>query len=357
MNEEFKELYNYLKSNGITDLDENAFYQAYSSPEASKEVFDYVKSQDMTDLDESSFYSSYFGGDVKKKDESEVTSEVEGTVLPTEQVQDEITLSESSQANDLSAEEVTPSYTNDSYLNVRGPSIEGQGGPVFEEDLPIPTQEKDIVTSETSLDLDDMLSNFKKENGFDKKVDLSEFENYKKSYYSDMDIIAQEEAQYKQDNPLYIAPVVDNTGGLAQGLQIENSNIASAEQEAATPLANAERHNRVVDAGVALGGEKNALSNPDILWRMRDGEDGLADYFRNHRQNYDLKGSSESEAIEYLESIRNKVVDEAVNNKRGDIIKKAKDSDSPKEYLDDFAFDYACVCGRNTFNDRLQLGQ
>ena len=61
MNEEFKELYNYLKSNGITDLDENAFYQAYSSPEASKEVFDYVKSQDMTDLDESSFYSSYFG--------------------------------------------------------------------------------------------------------------------------------------------------------------------------------------------------------------------------------------------------------------------------------------------------------
>jgi hypothetical protein len=73
MNDKFKELYGYFKSQGLTDLDESTFYSKYSSPEKSKEIYSYLKKNGMTDLDESSFNSSYFGS--KKK---------EPTVLPSE---------------------------------------------------------------------------------------------------------------------------------------------------------------------------------------------------------------------------------------------------------------------------------
>jgi hypothetical protein len=67
MNDKAKELYSYLKSQNMTDLDENTFINKYSDPSKSAEIHSYLKSQNMTDLDASSFHSSYFGG-VKKKD-------------------------------------------------------------------------------------------------------------------------------------------------------------------------------------------------------------------------------------------------------------------------------------------------
>jgi hypothetical protein len=72
MNPKFKELYSYLKSNQMTDLDESTFYSKYSDPSKSKEIHSYLKSNKMTDLDETSFHSAYFGG--KKKDLTELPS-------------------------------------------------------------------------------------------------------------------------------------------------------------------------------------------------------------------------------------------------------------------------------------------
>lgn len=66
MNEKFNELYSYLKSEGMTDLDSKTFYNKYSDPSKSREIYSYLKSNNMTDLDESSFHSAYFGG--KKKE-------------------------------------------------------------------------------------------------------------------------------------------------------------------------------------------------------------------------------------------------------------------------------------------------
>jgi hypothetical protein len=72
MNPKFKELYSYLKSNQMTDLDESAFYNKYSDPSKSKEIYSYLKSNQMTDLDETSFHAAYFGG--KKKEPTELPS-------------------------------------------------------------------------------------------------------------------------------------------------------------------------------------------------------------------------------------------------------------------------------------------
>ena len=67
MNDKFKQLYSYLKSNNLTDLDENSFYNKYSDPSKSKEIHSYLKQKNMTDLDEVSFYNSYFGSSKKKE--------------------------------------------------------------------------------------------------------------------------------------------------------------------------------------------------------------------------------------------------------------------------------------------------
>jgi hypothetical protein len=74
MNEKSQQLYNYLKSNGLTDLDANTFFSKYSDPNKSKEVWSYLKNEGMTDLDADSFYSSYF----KKKSQG-TTASTSGT--------------------------------------------------------------------------------------------------------------------------------------------------------------------------------------------------------------------------------------------------------------------------------------
>lgn len=67
MNEKFQQLYDYIKSQDMTDLGEQEFYDSYSNPDKFGELFGYVKSQNMTDLGEQEFFSAYFGGDVEKK--------------------------------------------------------------------------------------------------------------------------------------------------------------------------------------------------------------------------------------------------------------------------------------------------
>ena len=71
MNEQYQEIYNYFKSNKLTDLDANSFYKSYSDPSKSKELWSYLKQKNMTDLDANAFHSSYFG--VKKKEVSQST--------------------------------------------------------------------------------------------------------------------------------------------------------------------------------------------------------------------------------------------------------------------------------------------
>lgn len=86
MNEKFKELYSYLKSKNMTDLDENTFYKKYSNPAKSKEIHSYLKSSNMTDLDEDAFHSAYFGGSLKKKEptvsRSQSEQEPSSSVVP-----------------------------------------------------------------------------------------------------------------------------------------------------------------------------------------------------------------------------------------------------------------------------------
>jgi hypothetical protein len=66
MNEKSQQLYNYLKTNGLTDLDANTFFTKYSDPSKSQEVWSYLNQNGLTDLDANAFYDSYF----KKKSPS-----------------------------------------------------------------------------------------------------------------------------------------------------------------------------------------------------------------------------------------------------------------------------------------------
>jgi len=66
MNEGQKQLYAYLKDNGLTDLDSNKFFSAYSDPSKSKEIHAYLKQQGLTDLDANAFHVAYFSPDKKK---------------------------------------------------------------------------------------------------------------------------------------------------------------------------------------------------------------------------------------------------------------------------------------------------
>lgn len=67
MNDKFKQLYDYLKSNGMTTLDEGKFMAKYSSPTESAKIHNYLKSNGMTDLDANAFHSEYFAP-IKKKE-------------------------------------------------------------------------------------------------------------------------------------------------------------------------------------------------------------------------------------------------------------------------------------------------
>ena len=61
MNDKFNKLYNYLKSNGMTDLDAQSFYDSYRSDNSKfNKLYGYLKSNGMTDLDANSFKNSYF---------------------------------------------------------------------------------------------------------------------------------------------------------------------------------------------------------------------------------------------------------------------------------------------------------
>lgn len=60
MNEKSQQLYNYLKSNGLTDLDSDTFFSKYSDPNKAKEIWSYLNQNGMTDLDANAFYDSYF---------------------------------------------------------------------------------------------------------------------------------------------------------------------------------------------------------------------------------------------------------------------------------------------------------
>lgn len=72
MNDKYKKLYQYLSSNGMTDLDENQFFSEYSSnPQKIAKLHSYLTENKMTDLDANAFQSSYFG--VKKKEVSQST--------------------------------------------------------------------------------------------------------------------------------------------------------------------------------------------------------------------------------------------------------------------------------------------
>jgi hypothetical protein len=92
-----KELYDYLKSESLTDLDFETFSTKYSSEEKSNEIYSYLKENKLTDLDSNKFYSEYFGDlnqelveqptqepvkvdEVKKKETTTVTSSVESGV-------------------------------------------------------------------------------------------------------------------------------------------------------------------------------------------------------------------------------------------------------------------------------------
>jgi hypothetical protein len=53
------DLYNYLKSNNLTDLDRDSFFKKYSNPQEGQKIYNYLKSKGNTDLDFNSFNNKY----------------------------------------------------------------------------------------------------------------------------------------------------------------------------------------------------------------------------------------------------------------------------------------------------------
>ena len=90
MNEKFKELYSYVKSKGMTDLNESDFYNAYKDQGKFKDLYNFVVDDNMTDLNSSDFYNAYFKEStsqepvkkepVKKKDIT-VSSSADGSLV------------------------------------------------------------------------------------------------------------------------------------------------------------------------------------------------------------------------------------------------------------------------------------
>jgi len=61
-------IYDFMKSNKLTDLDEKSFLNKYSAPDKAKEIHSFFAENDLTDLDSANFYDKY----LKKKDQAEV---------------------------------------------------------------------------------------------------------------------------------------------------------------------------------------------------------------------------------------------------------------------------------------------
>ena len=57
-------IYQFMKSNNLTDKDEKTFLNEYSDPKKAQELHSFMKSNNLTDKDSSSFYDTY----LKKKD-------------------------------------------------------------------------------------------------------------------------------------------------------------------------------------------------------------------------------------------------------------------------------------------------
>jgi hypothetical protein len=57
-------IWEFMKSNNLTDKDEKSFLNEYSSPKKADELFSFMKTNDLTDKDSASFYDTY----LKKKD-------------------------------------------------------------------------------------------------------------------------------------------------------------------------------------------------------------------------------------------------------------------------------------------------
>lgn len=79
MNEKYQQLYQYLQSNGMTDLGADEFYNIYGSDkEKYNQLYGYLVQNQMTDLSSESFYQAYFGGEPKKKDSSPASAPSSG---------------------------------------------------------------------------------------------------------------------------------------------------------------------------------------------------------------------------------------------------------------------------------------
>ena len=75
MNEKYQQLYDYLRSNQMTDLDSQSFFDEYSgSQDKYGQLYDYFVQNQLTDLSSDNFYNEYFGGGQKKKEPSAPSS-------------------------------------------------------------------------------------------------------------------------------------------------------------------------------------------------------------------------------------------------------------------------------------------
>ena len=57
-------IYDFMKSNNLTDLDEKTFLTKYSAPEKAKEIHSFFVENNLTDLDSAGFYDNYLKADM-----------------------------------------------------------------------------------------------------------------------------------------------------------------------------------------------------------------------------------------------------------------------------------------------------
>lgn len=75
MNEKYQQLYDYLRSNQMTDLDSQSFFDEYGgNKDKYGQLYDYLVQNQLTDLSSDNFYNEYFGGGQKKKELSAPSS-------------------------------------------------------------------------------------------------------------------------------------------------------------------------------------------------------------------------------------------------------------------------------------------
>jgi len=74
MNAKYKDLYQELVSRDLTSLDEDLFYNEYSTnDEKFGELYSYLDSEGLTTLDKDEFQSQYFGVNTVEKKNPDVT--------------------------------------------------------------------------------------------------------------------------------------------------------------------------------------------------------------------------------------------------------------------------------------------